>query len=52
MRAFHKQAMMKQKMYKNMLVKRKGVDYSIRIRFQTSLVNMDEEKALTNNDQL
>ena len=52
MRAFHNKAMMKQKMYKNMLVKRRGVDYSIGIRFQTSLINMDEAKALTKNSQL
>ena len=52
MRAFHNKAMMKQKMYKNMLVKRRGVDYSIGIRFQTSLINMDEAKALTKNNQL
>ena len=52
MRAFHNKAMMKQKMYKNMIVKQMGVDYSIVILFQTSLVNMDEAKALTKNNQL
>ena len=51
-RAFHKQEMTKQKIYKNMLVKQSGMDYSPGIRFQKSLVNMDEEKSFTKNNQL
>ena len=40
-RAFHKQAMIKQQIYNNMLARRSGMDYSQGIQFQTSLVNME-----------
>ena len=40
LRAFHNQAMIKQPIYKNILVRRSGVDYSPWIQFQTSLINM------------
>ena len=51
MRAFHKQAMMKQKIYDNIPVSRIGVDYSPVLCFETCPVNMDEAKALTNRNQ-
>ena len=47
MRAFLKQAMIKQQIYDNILVKRSEMHYSPRICLKTSLVNMDEAKALT-----
>ena len=47
LRFFHKQAMIKQKIYDNMLASRSGMDYSQGIHFQTSLVNMEEAKRLT-----
>ena len=50
-RAFHKQAMMKQTIYDNMLARRTGMDYSPGIQFQTSLINMEEAKELTMNIQ-
>ena len=51
LRAFHKQAMMKQQIYKNMLARRSGIDYSPGIHFQTSLINMEEAKELTMRNQ-
>ena len=39
LRAFHKQAMIKQQIYNNMLARQSGMDYSQGIQFQTSLVN-------------
>ena len=45
--SFHKQTMMKQNIYKNMLARQSGMDYSPGIQFQTSLINMEEEKELT-----
>ena len=39
LRDFHKQAMMKQQIYKNVLARRSGIDYSPGIPFQTSLIN-------------
>ena len=39
LRAFHKQAMIKQQIYYNMLARRSGMDYSKLIQFQTSLIN-------------
>ena len=42
LRAFHKQAIMKQKIEENMLARRSGMDYSPGIQFQTSLINMEE----------
>ena len=47
MRAFHNQAMMKQQIYENMLVRQSGMDYSPGIQFQTSLINMEESKEIT-----
>ena len=51
LRAFHKQAMIKQKICKNILESKSGMDYSPGIQFQTSLINMDEAKALTMKNQ-
>ena len=52
MRAFHKQEMMTQKIYENILARRSGMYYSAGISFQTILVNMEKLKALTKNSQL
>ena len=43
---------MKQQVYINILARQSGVDYSALINFETILVNMDEAKALTKNNQL
>ena len=51
LRAFHKQAMIKQKIYDNMLARQSGMDYSRGIQFQTSIINMEEAKGLTTNNQ-
>ena len=51
LRALHKQATIKQKIYHNMLARRSGVDYSTWIQFETSLINMEEAKELTMNNQ-
>ena len=51
LRAFHKQAMMKQQIYENMLARQSGMDYIPGIQFQTSIINMEESKALTMNNQ-
>ena len=51
LRAFHKQAMTKKQIYDNMLARRSGMDYSQGIKFQTSIVNMEEAKELTINNQ-
>ena len=51
LRAIHKQAMIKQQIYNNMLARRSGVYYSQGIQFQTSLVNMEEAKGLSMNNQ-
>ena len=40
LRAFYKQAIIKQQIYDNMLASRSGVDLSQCIQFQTSLFNM------------
>ena len=40
LRAFHKQANIKQQIYENMLARKIGVDYSPGIQFETSLLNM------------
>ena len=37
--------------YKNILSRQSVVDYSPGIRFETSLVNMDEAKSLTTRNQ-
>ena len=52
LRAFHKQAMMKQQIYKNMLERLCGVDCIPEIQFQTSLINMEEVKEITMRNQL
>ena len=44
LRDFHKQAMIKQQIYVNMLARQNGIDYSQGIQFQTSVVNMEEAK--------
>ena len=51
LRAVHKQAIIKQQIYDNMLARRSGMDYSQGIQFQTSLVNMEEAKGLTISNQ-
>ena len=51
LRAFHKQAMIKQQIHDNMLVRRSGMDYSQGIQFQTSLIKMEEAQELTMNNQ-
>ena len=51
MRAFHKQAMIKQQIYENILERRSGTDYSPGIQFEASLVNVDEAKSLTKSNQ-
>ena len=51
LRAFHKQAIIKQQMYGNILARRTGMGYSPGIHFQTGLINMDKSKALTMNNQ-
>ena len=45
--AFHKQVMMKQQIYGNMLARGSGMEYSPGIQFQTILINMEEAKELT-----
>ena len=50
LRAFHKQAMIKQQIYQNMLARRIGVDYSPGVQFQTSIINMEEAKEPTMNN--
>ena len=52
LRAFHKQAMIKQQIYNNMLAKQSGMDYSQGIQFETSIINMEEAQELTMNNKL
>ena len=52
MRDIHKQATMKQKKYKTVLVSRSEMDCSSGILFQTILFNMDKAKSITKNNQL
>ena len=49
--AFHKEAMMKQQIYENMLARRSGVDYSPGMQFQSSLFEMEETKELSNQPE-
>ena len=42
---------MKQQIYENMLARQSGVDYSPGIKFQTSLINMEDAKELTMRNQ-
>ena len=51
LRAFHKQAMIKQQIYDDMLARKSGMDYSQGIQFQTSIVNTEEAKGITMNNQ-
>ena len=51
MRSFQKKAIMQQQIYENIHSRQSGMDYSLVIRFETSLVNMDEEKAPTKRKQ-
>ena len=43
--------MIKQQIYDNVLARRIGTDYSQGIQFQTSIINMEEAKELTMNNQ-
>ena len=43
--------MIKQQIYKNTIARRIGMDYIPGIQFQTSLINTNEVKALTMNNQ-
>ena len=52
LRAFHKQGMIKQRIYENILAWRSGMDYSPGIKFQTSLINMDGSKSPTMSNQM
>ena len=51
LRALHKQEIFKQHIYDNMLASRSGMDYIPGIQFETILVNMEEAKELTMNNQ-
>ena len=51
LRAFHKQARIKQQIYDNMLARQSGMDYSQGIQFETSIINMEEAQELTMNNQ-
>ena len=51
LRAFHKQVIIKQQIYDNMLETRSWMEYSQGIQFQTSLINMEEAKEITMNNQ-
>ena len=44
MRAFNKQAMMKQKIYEKILATQSEMDYNPVIRFQKIIFNMDKAK--------
>ena len=47
LRAFHKQEMMKQQIYENMLARRSGMDFSPGMQFQSCLIHTEETKELT-----
>ena len=51
LRAFRKQAMIKQQVYDNILTRRSGMDYSAVILFQTSIINIEQTQELTKNNQ-
>ena len=51
LKAFHKQAMIKQWIYDKILARRSGMGYSPGIKFQTSLINMDGSKSPTMSNQ-
>ena len=50
--AFHKQAMIKQQIYKNMLARISGIEYNQGIQSETSLINTEESQELTMKNQL
>ena len=49
--ALHKQAVIEQHIYKNILSRRIVIDYSPGMQFQKSIINMNKEVALTMNNQ-
>ena len=51
LRAFRKQAMIKQQLYDNMLARRSGMDCSSGILFKTSIINTEQVQELTMNNQ-
>ena len=51
LKAFHKQAMIKQQIYDNILARQSGMDYSQGIQFETSLINMEDAQELTMNNE-
>ena len=51
LRDFHKQVIIKQQIYDNMLARRSGMDYSPGIHLKTSLIKMEEEKSITMSNQ-
>ena len=50
-RSLHKQGMIKQQIYKDILARKTGLDYSPIMCFETILVNMDEAKPLSKKNQ-
>ena len=52
LRSFHKEAIMRQHIYENMLARRSGVDYIPEIHSQKIIINMEEAKSLTTRNQL
>ena len=52
LRAFRKQAIMKQQFYENVLERQSGMGYSPGIQLQASLIYTEEAKALTMRNQL
>ena len=50
-RDFHKQVITKQSIYKSIFASQTGMDYSPGIRFDKSLIYIDEEKSLTKTNQ-
>ena len=51
LRASHKQAIIKQQIYNNMLARRSGMDYSQGVHFEKSIINMEEAQELKINNQ-
>ena len=52
MRAFHNQAVMKQFIYKNILLRKSGTYYSPSILCEKTIVGTNKERALTMTNQL
>ena len=48
---FHNQAMIKQKIYDNMLARKSGMDYSTGIQFEKSIISMEEAQELTKKNK-